>query len=97
MGINLYDRFAFRFNRILSANYTNDLSNNQYYEERQGRGINISRPLTRDRFTRAYTGIRVENDDRGREENDVVVEVEEVERTAAEMVIPIPLRRPRDS
>jgi len=59
-GINLYDRFAFRFNRILSANFTNDLNSNQYYEERRGGGINISRPLTRDRFTRAFAGIRVE-------------------------------------
>lgn len=60
MGINLYDRFAFRFNRGLSANLTNDLSNNQYFEERKGGGLNISRPLTADRFTRAFAGIRVE-------------------------------------
>lgn len=59
-SVNLYDRFAFRFNRILSSNFTNDLSSNQYYEERKGGGFNLSRPLTRDRFTRAFTGIRVE-------------------------------------
>lgn len=60
-GINLYDRFAFRFNRILSANFTNDLSDNQYYEERKGGGLNISRPLTPDRFTRAFAGVRIES------------------------------------
>jgi outer membrane protein insertion porin family len=59
-SFNLYDRFAFRFNRILSSNFTNDLSDNQYYEERKGGGFNLSRPLTPDRFTRAFSGVRVE-------------------------------------
>ncbi|WP_309721705.1 BamA/TamA family outer membrane protein [Armatimonas sp.] len=60
MSVNLYDRFAFRFNRILSSNFTNDQSNNQYFEERKGTGFNLSRPLTKDRFTRAFAGIRAE-------------------------------------
>ncbi|MBB6051889.1 BamA/OMP85 family outer membrane protein [Armatimonas rosea] len=59
-SINLYDRLAFRFNRILSSNLTNDTSNNQYYEERKGAGFNLSRPLTADRFTRAFAGLRAE-------------------------------------
>ncbi|WP_394795672.1 outer membrane protein assembly factor [Armatimonas sp.] len=59
-SITLYDRFAFRFNRILSSNFTNDLSNNQYFEERKGGGFNLSRPLTKDRFTRGFAGVRVE-------------------------------------
>ncbi|MCX6365855.1 MAG: BamA/TamA family outer membrane protein [Armatimonadetes bacterium] len=60
MSVNLYDRFAFRFNRILSSNFTNDQSNNQYFEERKGTGFNLSRPLTKDRFTRAFAGVRAE-------------------------------------
>ncbi len=60
MSVNVYDRFAFRFNRILSSSFTNDQSNNQYFEERKGGGFNLSRPLTKDRFTRAFAGLRVE-------------------------------------
>ena len=60
LSVNLYDRFAFRFNRILSSSFTNEQSNNQYYEERKGGGFNLSRPLTKDRFTRAFAGLRVE-------------------------------------
>lgn len=59
-SINLYNRLAFRFNRILSSNLTNDASNNQYFEERNGAGFNLSRPLTADRFTRAFAGVRAE-------------------------------------
>lgn len=59
-SINLYNRLAFRFNRILSSNLTNDTSNNQYFEQRNGAGFNLSRPLTADRFTRAFAGVRAE-------------------------------------
>jgi len=59
LGINLYDRFAFRFNRILSSNATSGQDNDPYFEERQGGGLTLSRPLSE--FTRGFISARAEN------------------------------------
>lgn len=61
LGVSVYDRFAFRFNRLLSSSYTDGTSSNQYFEERRGGSVRLSRPLTRDRFTRAFTSFRAES------------------------------------
>jgi outer membrane protein insertion porin family len=60
LGVSVYDQFAFRFNRFFSANATDGLSNDQYYEQRKGGALRLSRPLTADRFTRAFTSVRTE-------------------------------------
>lgn len=59
LGVNIYDRFLFRFNRILSTNATDGTSNNPYYEQRRGGAITLSRP-TND-YGRAAITLRTEN------------------------------------
>lgn len=60
LGVSVYDRLAFRFNRLLSDNFTAGASDNQYFEERRGASLRFSRPLTQDRFTRAFMTVRTE-------------------------------------
>lgn len=59
LSANLYNRFAFRFNRALSSNLTSGTNNDQYYEERQGGSVTIARPLSD--FSRAFASFRAEN------------------------------------
>ncbi|GAB4452045.1 MAG: BamA/TamA family outer membrane protein [Armatimonadaceae bacterium] len=58
LGINLYDRFNFRFNRILSNNATSGTNNNQYFELRRGGAITLSRPVSE--FGRVFGSVRTE-------------------------------------
>jgi outer membrane protein insertion porin family len=59
LGVNLYDRFLFRFNRILSSNATDGTNNNPYFEQRRGGSITLSRPTSE--FGRAFVTVRTEN------------------------------------
>ena len=43
---SLYDRFQYRFNRVLSSAATDGQSNKPYYEERKGGSVTLSRPVT---------------------------------------------------
>ncbi|MDX1933592.1 MAG: BamA/TamA family outer membrane protein [Capsulimonadales bacterium] len=58
IGINLYSRFNFRFNRVLSSNATNGQNSNPYFEERRGGSVTLSRPTSE--FSRAFTTLRTE-------------------------------------
>ena len=60
MAVSVYDRIAFRFNRLFGNSLTVGADQNQYFEERKGGGIRLSRPLTQDRFTRAFASVRAE-------------------------------------
>jgi outer membrane protein insertion porin family len=60
MSASLYNRLNFRFNRIMTGSLTQGLSNNQYYEQREGASARLSRPLTADRFTRGFISARTE-------------------------------------
>ena len=60
LSASLYNRLNFRFNRIMTGSLTQGLSNNQYYEQREGASARLSRPLTADRFTRAFVSARTE-------------------------------------
>ena len=60
LSASLYNRLNFRFNRIMTGSLTQGLSNNQYYEQREGASARLSRPLTADRFTRAFVAARTE-------------------------------------
>ncbi len=59
LSANLYNRFAFRFNRALSSNLTSGTNDEQYYEERQGGSVTVARPLSD--FSRAFVSFRAEN------------------------------------
>lgn len=61
LGVSLYDRIAFRFNRIFGDNLTTGTDENQYFEQRRGGAVRLSRPLTQDRFTRAFASVRTES------------------------------------
>ena len=61
LGVSLYDRIAFRFNRIFGGNLTTGAADNQYFEQRRGGSVRLSRPLTEDRFTRAFASVRTES------------------------------------
>jgi outer membrane protein insertion porin family len=58
---SVYDQFSFRFNRGFSNTLTDGVDSNQYYETRRGGTLSISRPLTADRFTRAFASVRTDN------------------------------------
>ena len=58
IGLSLYSRFNFRFNRVLSSNATSGSSSNPYYEERRGGAVTLSRPTSE--FSRAFTSFRTE-------------------------------------
>jgi outer membrane protein insertion porin family len=58
---SIYDQFSFRFNRGFSNTLTDGTDSNQYYETRRGGTLSISRPLTPDRFTRAFGSVRTDN------------------------------------
>lgn len=58
LGINLYDRFNFRFNRVLTNNLTDGTNDNPYYEQRRGAVVTLSRPVSE--FARAFTSLRTE-------------------------------------
>ncbi len=60
LSASLYNRLNFRFNRIMTGSLTQGLSNNQYYEQREGASARLSRPLTADRFTRGFVSARTE-------------------------------------
>lgn len=60
LSASLYNRLNFRFNRIMTGSLTQGISNNQYYEQREGASVRLSRPLTADRFTRAFLSARTE-------------------------------------
>lgn len=60
MAVSVYDRIAFRFNRLFGNSLTVGADQNQYFEERKGGGIRLSRPLTQDRFTRVFASVRAE-------------------------------------
>jgi outer membrane protein insertion porin family len=59
LSANIYNRFAFRFNRALSSNLTVGTNDQQYFEERQGGSITIARPFSD--FTRVFASFRAEN------------------------------------
>ncbi|MBC8134853.1 MAG: BamA/TamA family outer membrane protein [Fibrella sp.] len=59
LSANIYNRFAFRFNRALSSNLTSGTNDDQYYEERQGGSVTVARPLSD--FSRAFASFRAEN------------------------------------
>ncbi|MGC4047230.1 MAG: BamA/TamA family outer membrane protein [Armatimonas sp.] len=61
VGVSVYDQSLFRFNRIFATAVTNDVDTNQYYEQRRGGSIRVGRPLTADRFTRAFASARTES------------------------------------
>ncbi len=61
VGLSVYDQSTFRFNRIFATSLTNNIDPNQYYEQRKGASVRIGRPLTADRFTRAFTSARTES------------------------------------
>jgi outer membrane protein insertion porin family len=56
LGINIYDRFNFRFNRVLTSNIDN---NNQYFELRRGGALTLSRPVSE--FGRVFGSFRTES------------------------------------
>ena len=58
LSASVYDRFIFRFNRLLSSTVTNGQSSNQYYEARRGATITLSRPVTD--LTRVFATVRTE-------------------------------------
>ena len=57
---SIYNQFSYRFNRGFSNTLTDGLDSNQYYETRRGGSLSLSRPLTPDRFTRAFATVRTE-------------------------------------
>ncbi|MES2462719.1 MAG: BamA/TamA family outer membrane protein [Armatimonadota bacterium] len=57
-GINIYDRFLYRFNRVLTNNATDGQNSDPYYEQRRGGSITLSRP-TGD-VGRIYSTLRTE-------------------------------------
>jgi outer membrane protein insertion porin family len=59
LGVNVYDRLNFRFNRTLSSTVTNGESNNPYYEDTRGGTISLSRPVSE--FSRVSTSFRIES------------------------------------
>jgi outer membrane protein insertion porin family len=61
VGLSVYDQSLFRFNRIFATSVTNQLDTNQYFEQRRGASVRLGRPLTADRFTRAFTSARTES------------------------------------
>lgn len=61
LGVSVYDRIAFRFNRIFGGNLAMAGDENQYFEQRRGGTVRLSRPLTEDRFTRAFASARTES------------------------------------
>jgi outer membrane protein insertion porin family len=60
LSASIYNRLNFRFNRIMTGSLTQGLTNNQYFEQREGASARLSRPLTADRFTRAFVAARTE-------------------------------------
>lgn len=58
LSVNLYNRFAFRFNRVLANTATLGTNDDPYFEERQGLSIALGRPLSE--FTRVVLGLRTE-------------------------------------
>ncbi len=58
LSVNLYSRFAFRFNRILSDTVTLGTNDDPYYEERTGGSVALARPLSE--FTRGVVALRTE-------------------------------------
>jgi outer membrane protein insertion porin family len=58
-SFNVYNRFAFRFNRVFSNAATDGTNDDQYYEVRKGGSVTVSRPLSD--FTRAFLSLRTEN------------------------------------
>jgi outer membrane protein insertion porin family len=58
LGVNIYDRFLFRFNRVLTNNATVGQNSDPYFEERRGGSITLSRP-TGD-VGRVYSTLRTE-------------------------------------
>lgn len=61
VGVSVYDQSLFRFNRLFATAVTNDIDTNQYYEQRRGASIRVGRPLTADRFSRAFVAGRTES------------------------------------
>jgi outer membrane protein insertion porin family len=59
LGVNLYDRLNFRFNRTLSSTVTNGESSNPYYEETRGGTVSLSRPVSE--FSRVSSSFRLES------------------------------------
>lgn len=59
LGVNVYNRFAYRFNRILSSNVSDGTNNDPYYEERRGGSMTLSRPVAE--FSRVFTTFRTES------------------------------------
>jgi outer membrane protein insertion porin family len=58
LGVNIYDRFLFRFNRVLTNNATDGQNSDPYFEERRGGSVTLSRP-TGD-VGRVYSTLRTE-------------------------------------
>ncbi|MBC8101489.1 MAG: BamA/TamA family outer membrane protein [Cytophagales bacterium] len=59
LGVNIYDRFNYRFNRVLANNATVGQNSNQYYEERRGGSLTVSRPTSE--VSRTYGTLRTES------------------------------------
>jgi outer membrane protein insertion porin family len=56
---SLYNRFIYRFNRMLSSAATDGQSSNPYFEERKGGSVTLSRPVSD--FMRVYATLRTES------------------------------------
>lgn len=58
LAVNVYDRFLFRFNRLLSSNATVGQNDEPYYEQRRGGSVTVSRPFSE--YTRGFATLRTE-------------------------------------
>jgi outer membrane protein insertion porin family len=58
LGVNIYDRFLYRFNRVLTNNATDGQNSDPYYEERRGGSLTLSRPTSD--VGRVYATLRTE-------------------------------------
>ena len=59
LSADVYNRVSYRFNRSLSSSLTSGTNSDQYYEERRGGSVTISRPISD--YTRVFTSLRAEN------------------------------------
>lgn len=59
LGVNIYDRFLFRFNRVLTNNATDGQNSDPYFEQRRGGSLTLSRPTSD--VGRVYSTLRTES------------------------------------
>lgn len=59
LGVNIYDRYIYRFNRVLTDKATSGQNSDPYYEEHRGGSVTLSRPVSD--VARVYSTLRTES------------------------------------